>query len=342
MSSTWIRRALRRGTDQSLRIGVDAVRTLLPDQLPFPEVTAIPEGRMVELPGRGETFVVDIPGPRPDAPTVLLLHGLATGAYLTWFPSMEALARHYRVVAFDQRWHGRGIASDHFHLEDCADDAAVLLDVLGLPQATVVGYSMGGALAQVFWNRHPDRVRALVLCSTAMTWYGNRAERLFFATLAAANHWWTQHARARVREWREQLPPLAPVPRAPSMEVLRAWARAELRATSPWTLPVALAELASYDSSGWMPGVSVPTAVVVTARDRAIPTSRQRMLAETIPGAVVSEHPGGHTSLFFDSRRWLPTFLDAVHAVHADPLRNDEQGVSPHPGGSPTAIERSS
>lgn len=318
MTTSVIRRVLRRGADESLRLGVDAVRTLLPDQLPFPEVGQIPEGRLVELPGRGETFVVDVPGPTPDAPTVLLLHGLATGTYLTWFPALEALARHYRVVAFDQRWHGRGIASEHFHLEDCADDAAALLDLLDIDRATVVGYSMGGALAQVVWHRHPDRVRALVLCSTAMTWYGNRAERLFFAALAAANHWWTQHARQRVQEQRDQLPAVPPVPRTDSMDEMRTWARGELRSTSPWALPVALAELARYDSSGWMGEVTVPTAVVVTAKDHAIPTARQRLLAETIPDAIVSEHPGGHASLFFDSRRWLPTFLDAVHEVHAE------------------------
>ena len=54
--------------------------------------TPIPEGRMLTLPGRGSTFVTDTPGPRPDSPTVLLLHAVGTTGLLAWFPSSPALA----------------------------------------------------------------------------------------------------------------------------------------------------------------------------------------------------------------------------------------------------------
>ena len=102
----------------------------------MPEVPAdtVPAGRTVRLPGRGSTFVVDVPGPTPDAPVVVLLHGLACTAYLNWFPVLGALGDRYRVVAFDQRWHGRGIVSERFRIEDCADDAVAVLDALGIDQ----------------------------------------------------------------------------------------------------------------------------------------------------------------------------------------------------------------
>ena len=54
-----------------------------------------------------------------------------------------------------------------FRLADCADDAAALLDVLGIDQAIVVGYSMGGPIAQLLWHRHPEKVAGLVLCATS-------------------------------------------------------------------------------------------------------------------------------------------------------------------------------
>src|SRR4051812_50111165 len=107
----------------------------------------IPPGRMVELPGRGTTYVTDTPGPRPESPTVVLLHAVGCTGLLTWFPSIEPLSRKFRVVTLDQRWHGRGIQSDQFSLADCADDVAALIDVLALDRPIVAGYSMGPVLA---------------------------------------------------------------------------------------------------------------------------------------------------------------------------------------------------
>ncbi|MBW3665882.1 MAG: alpha/beta hydrolase, partial [Actinobacteria bacterium] len=92
-----------------------------------------------------------------------------------------------------------------------------------------------------------------------------------------------------------------------------------LLTTSLWSLPEILAELGRYDSSRWMGDVTVPTAVVVTARDWAIPTVRQRALADKVPDALVWEAPGGHTSVVLGTRRWLPIFLDAVTAVTDPP-----------------------
>ena len=100
------------------------------------------------MPGRGTTFVRELPGPSADAPTLLLLHGWTATADLNWFSVYEALGRHYRIVALDHRGHGRGIRSRKpFRLADCADDAAALVRELGLGSVIPVGYSMGGPIA---------------------------------------------------------------------------------------------------------------------------------------------------------------------------------------------------
>jgi len=127
---------------------------------------SLPPGRPVHLPGRGTTFVRDLAGP-PGAPTVVLLHGWAATADLNWFPSYEALGRHFRVIALDHRGHGRGIRSRRpFRLADCADDAAAVATELGVERFIAVGYSMGGPIAQLAWKRHRDVVSGLVLCAT--------------------------------------------------------------------------------------------------------------------------------------------------------------------------------
>src|SRR6478735_2559040 len=94
--------------------------------------TRIPTGSMLELPGRGSTYVTDTPGPSPDSPAIVLLHAVGCTGLLTWFPSIEPLSRRFRVITMDQRWHGRGIQSEEFSLHDCADDVAALIDELGL------------------------------------------------------------------------------------------------------------------------------------------------------------------------------------------------------------------
>lgn len=279
-----------------------------------PDVPVPPPARAVDLPGRGTTHVLDLPGPTPQAPTVLLMHGIATSGSLTWFSVLEDLRQRYRVITFDQRWHGRGIRSDNFTLDDCADDAVGVLDALGVERAVVIGYSMGGASAQVLWHRHPERVAGLVLCSTSARWQGHMGERVFFLSLRIANYGLLSVAADKVRAHADALPPLS---EDAYQAGLRAWCMDELRSTSLWSVPVVMTELGRFDATEWIGGVDVPTGVLVTSRDKAIPTERQRQLAARIPHAVVRYAPGGHASLVFDLERWRPVFLDLVDEVVA-------------------------
>lgn len=286
-----------------IRLGIRRVATV-------PEMPAPPPTRRIELPGRGAVWVADTGSPRPGAPTVLLFHGLAATSYLNWFSVLEDLARDHRVVMFDQRWHGRGIVSERFRLEDCVDDAAAVLDELRIDRAVVVGYSMGGALAQLFWRRHPSRTAGLVLASTAACWRAHLGDAIFYPALGLANGALSRRAYPAVAGLAASL-----ADPTTGTDDLAALAWAEFRGVSLWSLPEALGALGSFDSRPWLGDVDVPTAVVVTARDRAIPTARQRALFEAIPSATAFEAPGGHTSVIFDLQRWRPVFLEAVAHV---------------------------
>ncbi|HWJ08079.1 MAG TPA: alpha/beta hydrolase [Nocardioides sp.] len=294
------------------RVAVHGVRAGIRRTQRFPALPVLPEGRYVDLPGRGEVFVVDTGAPpgRDDAPVLLLFHGLATTAYLTWFSTIDELRADHRVVMLDQRWHGRGIVSERFSLEDCVDDAALVLDELGIDRVVAVGYSMGGALAQVFWRRHSERTAGLVLASTAACWKSNLGDAMFYPVLGAANDRLRERYRARVQEVRSSL-----AQAAVAGEEMSAWAWAEFRSTSAWALLEVLGTLGGFDARPWLGEVDVPTAVVITARDHAIPTARQRALAAAVPGASVHEAPGGHASVVFDVHRWRPVFLAAVAEV---------------------------
>ena len=310
--------ALRAGARGALMLAVAGAQRFVD----VPEVGTVPEGRMVDLPSRGRTFVVDVPGPTRDAPTIVLLHALGCTAYLSWAPSLGVLSRTHRVIAFDQRWHGRGIRSRRFRLADCADDVAAVMDELGVRQAVVAGYSMGGPIAQLFWQRHPDRVSGLVLCSTARNWRGKRREKLFFPMLTLGMHSLSAYANVRVEQFAQALPEMPVIDEDP-----HAWTKAEFRSTSVWSYPEVIAELGRFNSASWIGGVDVPTAVVVTERDHTIPVSRQRKLAEAITGARVYSAPGGHASVFLDAKRWVPIFAEAVTDVTAATGGYDEVAV---------------
>ena len=314
MTMRWAGNALRRAGGLGavvLRPGINlGVRRLLPA---VPDIGATPEGRTVDLPGRGRTFVVDVPGPTASAPTIVLLHALGCTAYLSWVASIASLSQRYRVITFDQRWHGRGIRSPRFRFEDCADDAVAVMDALEVERAVVAGYSMGGAVAQLMWLRHRDRVAGLVLCSTARNFRGKPRERLFFTLMTAAMQPLSAYALAHVDRLGKALPEVPSV----DLSDATAWALAEFRSTSAWSFPETVGELGRFNSAPWIGDVDVPTAVVVSAGDRTIPPRRQRRLAAAIDDAHVYTAPGGHASLFLDAARWVPVFVDAVHDVAA-------------------------
>lgn len=98
---------------------------------------------------------------------VILVHGLGSSANLNWeMPGTVAeLAKHYHVIAFDNRGHGQ---SDKPQAEgqygvQMVEDVVRLMDRLNLPKAHIVGYSLGGMIALKLAVLHPARVSSVVL-----------------------------------------------------------------------------------------------------------------------------------------------------------------------------------
>lgn len=98
---------------------------------------------------------------------LVLVMGLG-GDLQGWALQVPALAKQFRVITFDNRGSGRSSAPDRpYSISGMADDLAQLLDHLKVDKAHILGFSMGGYIAQEFALKHPGRVNKLILMATA-------------------------------------------------------------------------------------------------------------------------------------------------------------------------------
>ncbi len=244
----------------------------------------LPPGRVINLPGRGEVFVRDSGG-TPTVPAVLLLHGLTVSADLNFFAAYASLAESYRVIALDQRGHGRGMRSaEPFTLEDCADDAAALLGQLGAGPVIVVGYSMGGPVGLLLARRHPGTVAALVMQATALEVRGTARERLVWRPLLSVFELSLRlgagggFAERVLRQAIEEQPGLGRY---------RPWLAAEFRRGLTPELADAARAVSRYDARPWAGQLGLPTAMLITTRDQVVHPSKQRELADALQAQVI-------------------------------------------------------
>jgi 3-oxoadipate enol-lactonase len=282
----------------------------------------LPPGRIVELPQRGRTFVRELGQPSADRPTIVLLHGWTANADLNWFTTFRALGDVAHVVAVDLRGHGRGVRTRRrFRMRDATDDVAALIDVLDLGRVIAVGYSMGGAVAQLLWRRHPQKVRGLVLCATSSVFAETESERRWFAAIGAvsfASRLTPAVARRTVAAWI--------LDRRQDSEAIE-WVTDELQRNDWSAVLGAGAALGRFDSREWLREVDVPVATVLTRHDRVVSPRRQRAMAKAIPGAVVFEVDGDHGVVAMNPRAFVPTLVSAVQNVGRRAAREEAAGA---------------
>ena len=264
----------------------------------------------------------------PDDPAVLLVMGLAT-QMLAWHEAFcEALAgRGFHVIRFDNRDTGRSQRMDaarpptplqllrrdkraaSYTLEDMADDAAGLLDHLGIERAHVIGASMGGMIAQTLAFRHPERVLSLVsmMSNTGARRTGQPAVRLYPVLLRRAPHDLAGYVRHT--EW--VLARIgSPGFERDGDEVRRLAEQSFERGLNPAGAGRQLAAIiASGDRTPMLRRITVPTLVIHGSADRFVATSGGRATARAIPGARLLIVEGmGHDL----PRGAWPRMLDAI------------------------------
>jgi pimeloyl-ACP methyl ester carboxylesterase len=228
----------------------------------------------------------------PDAPAIVLIHGLAGSSIAEWYKVAPLLIDHFRLVMIDHRSHGLSVPErDRFEIEDEADDVAAVIDALDLEPALVAGYSMGGAIAQALAYRHPKMVKKLALVAT-MSHHptGWRIGRTIGAIVT--------------RGWERLTGTGTPEVRAAYLLAVHAvdpkharWLWEETHRRDPDAGAAASLALFRFDSRNHLDEILAPTLVVIPTRDQLVPPSWQRELASKIKDAKAVEVKGGHHEL---------------------------------------------
>jgi pimeloyl-ACP methyl ester carboxylesterase len=236
-------------------------------------------------------------------PALLLITGYG-GTMESWDPRfVDALAKHHRVVIFDNAGIGATQALPApLTIDAMADQTGALIDALGLEKADVLGWSMGGMIAQALAVRHPTQVRRLVLCAT------------FPGTGRVA-----QPSQAKINALSSTNPKTVAADLFPANQTAAANAFGAAIAGYPnaaaasATITLAQAHAVTQwwhdgDPAGARtPKISARTLVADGTEDQLDPVANSHALAKLIPGARLVLYPdAGHAFLFQDQTAFIP------------------------------------
>ncbi|ADJ48151.1 alpha/beta hydrolase [Amycolatopsis mediterranei S699] len=237
-------------------------------------------------------------GPKTGVPVVFLTHLAAV--LDNWDPRVvDGIAARHRVIAFDNRGVGASTGTTPKSIQAMAADAVTFIRALGLPKVDLLGFSMGGMIAQVIVQTEPELVRKLIVAGTGpaggegikdVTRISNldtvRAlltlqdpKQFLFFTRTSNGKRAGQEFLARLKERKDNRDkPIAP----------RAYV-AQLKAIHRWGL----------EKPADLSGIRQPVLVANGDHDRMVPTGNTRDLASRLPDSELVIYPdAGHGGIF--------------------------------------------
>jgi pimeloyl-ACP methyl ester carboxylesterase len=254
----------------------------------------------------GSAFAYRDLGPRTSTPVILLNHLAAV--LDNWDPRVvDGIAAHRRVITFDNRGVGASAGRTPSTVAEMAADAVAFIKALGFEQVDLLGFSMGGFVAQVIAAEHPELVRRLILAGTgpsggrgidkvtrltvfdvirgALT-FRDAKYYLFFTTTAHGR----SEARAFLSRLKERTHDRDTSISVPSF-------RSHLKAIHRWGVqqPTELAQ------------ITQPVLVANGDQDRMVPSRNSVELARRLPNARLTIYPdAGHGGIFQHHARFVP------------------------------------
>lgn len=221
---------------------------------------------------------------------ILFVHGVVTTSNI-FPPFVSAFSPEFRGIAVDLRGYGDSVKpTTGFTIDQFSTDLIKLADALNIDKAVWVGVSMGGMVVQRLALDHPERVKALVLVSTtdgAMVLDDN------IPTIGAPRDYKAVSKGMIVESF-----PQDTVAKTyqPMLDRIPTWNATVIRE--------ALTSMSQFNVRGQLTRITVPTLIMVGAKDGvATPTIAKGMQAQ-IPGAQLVEFDTGHFMMAEDPEKF--------------------------------------
>jgi 3-oxoadipate enol-lactonase len=229
---------------------------------------------------------VEVEGPER-APVLMLSNSLGTTLDM-WNGQVAPFTRHFRLVRYDRRGHGRsGVPKGPYTMDRLGRDALAVIDGLGLARINWCGISMGGMVGQWLGANAPGRIERMVITNTSSYFPDKNAwnERLKLvqekgvAAFAAPNmaRWFTKGFLDRAPQ------AVAPI-------------QAMFAATPLEGYLACGAAVRDMDHRALLPKINVPTLVIAGKHDGATPPEANEYISRNIPGAKFALLDAAHLS----------------------------------------------
>jgi 3-oxoadipate enol-lactonase len=239
---------------------------------------------------------------------LVLIQGVGVGRW-GWEPVAARLARRFQVITIDNRGIGASdTAPGHYSTRVMADDVLAVLDHAGVRQASLVGTSLGGMIAQELALAHPERVDKLVLVATIPGGPRSRPMPLGTTYLLASAPFMT--SQAKLQQFVHTTLGPATLRRRPKVaRRLVARKLAHPQPESAWRAQTAAGML--FNPLGRQRRITQPTLIVQGTADKVVAPGNADVLAGLVPNARVQRfHGAGHLLYWEQPKRFVRVVTD--------------------------------
>jgi pimeloyl-ACP methyl ester carboxylesterase len=201
-----------------------------------------------------------------------------------WYEQVPVLSKNYQLLVFDNR--GIARSSDpggSFSTKDMAADTIALMEAVGIKKAHVLGYSMGGMIAQELALAYPEKINGLILvatdCGISLRIKARPEYSRLFSEMILLG---TNEAKTAAAAYESR------------SDIIQRYAEVSLRFPAPQkSLERQWEAITRHDACGRLQNITAPTLVITGSEDVLIPPENSRVLAERIPDARVRSIDGG-------------------------------------------------
>ena len=269
---------------------------------------------MPTVEANGQTIYHEVHG---QGEPLLCVMGLAANT-LAWALQVGPFAERHRTVVFDNRDVGQSsMAEGPYEIRDMAQDALALADALDLDSFHLLGYSMGGAIAQELALAAPERVRTLTLSVTFASG-GSWARKL-------SEVWAARRLRQSHEEFIDELMLLnlseAFFENEEAVRYLRQMMLSDPHPQPPEAFARQLDASSRHDARERLGSLTMPVHVIGCEYDILVPVWKARELAELVPGSTLTVIPRGpHGANLERAEEFNRAVLDFIAERSATPV----------------------